>query len=83
MKIKVNVPYLQKLLSKITKEKKNNLLWAYSRAPSKRTASGAENVGKSYGSEDPDPYQNATDPEYCRGQDNLAPNNLKKRKKNV
>ncbi len=55
--------YSQKVLCKKTLKQKNYLLLASWRSITKREESGS--VSQRYGSADPDPYQNVTDPKHC------------------
>jgi hypothetical protein len=65
LKTDINVPgYLQKVMSKKTL-KKTYFLLASCPPRTKKAGSGSGSVSQWYGSADPDPYQNVTDPQHC------------------
>jgi hypothetical protein len=56
--------YLQQVLSKTT-FKKLIFCWYLISHGRKKAGTGSGSVSEWYGSADPDPYQNASDPEQC------------------
>jgi hypothetical protein len=62
LSLETDVMYLQKVISKTNWEKTYFLL-AFWKTLTKTAGSGS--VNQVYGSKDPDPYKNVTDPENC------------------